>query len=517
MSPSLVPRRETHSSVDCDRFRLRNFLMTLAQEGEVDRRAQPVKLAEIAGILSATDKAVWFEQAGPERSPLAGNVLASRARLARAFGVAPRELLGEILKRLDNVPEIVEIARDEAPVQQVITTGDNVDLTRLPVHLQHGLDGAPYISAALDFTLDKATGFTNVGLRRLMLRGRRETGIDLVAHSDLRAIFLACIERGEALPISFVVGGHPIDYFAGAMRLRLDELGLIASLRGAALPVVKCVTNDLRVPADAELVIEGYVDAKGYTEAEGPYGEFLGYYGGVKINPVFHATAITMRRDAVFQTISVSGPSLHLTDTAHINALRTEILIWRMLASAVREPVAVYASPATGGTSSVRIAIRQRVPGEARNAIAAAFASTANVKTVYVVDPDVDIFSYEQMEWALGTRFQAHRDLVVGTDFRTSPLDPSLAGARTGSKIGYDLTLPFGTAALETTVPKPPRYEGRRFESVRAALEDGPKFFEELMAAGDSSDGREIVRALEDLRQQGALSRNEKDGRYALI
>jgi UbiD family decarboxylase len=505
------------AGLDFDRFRLRSFLTALAQDGEVERRAHPVALSDVAGILGASDKAVWFDQAGPERAPLAGNVLASRARLARAFGVAPRDLLAEILKRLDNTPEIIEVPGSQAPVQQVVATGDDVDLTKLPVHLQHGLDGGPYISAALDFTRDQATGFTNVGLRRLMLRGRRETGIDLVAHSDLRAIFLACIERNEPLPISFVVGGHPIDYFTGAMRLRLDELGLIASLRGAPLPVVKCVTNDLRVPADAEMVIEGYIDAKGYTEAEGPYGEFLGYYGGVKINPVFHATAITRRRDAVFQTISISGHSLHLTDTAHINALRTEILIWRILGSAVREPVAVYASPATGGTSSVRIAIRQRVPGEARNAIAAAFASTANIKTVYVVDPDVDIFSYEQMEWALGTRFQAHRDLVVSTDFRTSPLDPSLAGARTSSKIGYDLTLPIGTAGLEMTVPQPPRYQGRRFPSVQAALEDGPKFFEELMAAAASNDGREIVCALDDLRRRGALGRNEKDGRYMLV
>jgi 2,5-furandicarboxylate decarboxylase 1 len=219
----------------------------------------------------------------------------------------------------------------------------------------------------------------------------------------------------------------------------------------------------------------------------------------------------------VFQTISISGHSLHLTDTAQINSLRTEILIWRMLKNAVREPVAVYASAATGGTSSVRIAIRQRVPGEARNAIAAAFASTANVKSVYVVDPDVDIFSYEQMEWAMGTRFQAHRDLVVATDFRTSPLDPSLAGQRTGSKIGFDLTLPFGANGLELTVPEPPRYEGRRFGSIRAALDDGPKFFEQLMAAVQSGDGRDVVRALEELRQAGELGRDERDGRYHLI
>src|SRR5690606_29574996 len=154
---------------------------------------------------------------------------------------------------------------------------EDADVTRLPANLQHGLDGGPYISAALDFARDPATGDTNVGLRRLMLRGRRETGIDLVAPSDLRAIYLARQALGEPLPLSIVVGSHPIDYFAATMRLPGDELSLMASLRGAPLPVVRCVTNDLLVPADAEWVIEGYLGAEGYIEPEGPFGEFLGY------------------------------------------------------------------------------------------------------------------------------------------------------------------------------------------------------------------------------------------------
>jgi UbiD family decarboxylase len=387
----------------------------------------------------------------------------------------------------------------------------------LPIHLQHGLDGGPYISAAMDFAHDKAAGWTNVGLRRLMLRGRLETGIDLIAPSDLRTIFQASLARGESLPVSIVVGGHPIDYFAATMRAPIDELGLMASLRGAPLPLVKSITNDIQVPADAEWVIEGYLDVKGYTEAEGPYGEFLGYYGGVKSNPVFRVTAITRRRDAIFQTLTISGSAMSRTDTAQLCTLRTEVLVWRALESAVREVKAVYASPATGGVYNVRIALRQRVPGEARNAIAAVFASLANVKNVFIVDPDIDVFSDEQMEWALGTRFQADRDLVVGSGYRTLPLDPSLAGASVGSKAGFDLTLPFGSGGtMESIVPETPRYPGRRFESVRTALADGPKYFEELMAAMGSDDGREIVLALEALRQDGLLARETDKGRYYL-
>jgi UbiD family decarboxylase len=496
---------------DCERFRLRSFVDALDDELEIVNA--PTDLADVARILEGNPKAVLFRAVGPERQELVGNVTGSRARLARALGVEASALLPELLRRLRVKPDIVELERAQAPVQEVVLTGEDADLTALPVHLGHGADGAPYISASIDFVVDPKSGWTNVGVRRLMLRGRRAAGIDLVSPSDLRAIYEASAATGKPLPVSFVVGAHPIDHIAAVMRLPVDELGLLASLRDAPLPVVKCITNDIRVPADAEWVLEGYLDARGHVEPEGPYGEFLGYYGALKRNPVFHLTAITRRRDALFQTSTIGGWSLGRTDTALLNALRTEVMIWRALETAVREPVAVHATASSGGMFNVRVALRQRVPGEARNAIAACFGALVNVKNVFVVDPDIDVFSDEQVDWALATRFQADRDLVVVEGMRTLPLDPSLAGTRTGSKAGFDLTWPFGTnTRIETRVPEPPRFQGQRFPSLEAALADGPKLFEELMAAVGSRDGREIVRALDELREKG-LDR-DGEGRY---
>jgi UbiD family decarboxylase len=503
-------------AAELDRFRLRGFVERLAEGDELETVREPVDLADVAGVLEGNPKAVLFRAVGPERQELVGNVTGSRARLARAFGVGPDALLAEVLRRLRSKPEIIDVPRAQAPVQEIVLTGDDADLTKLPVHLGHGADGGPYISSSIDFVVDPKTGWTNVGVRRLMLRGRRETGIDLVSPSDLRAIYEASAAGGKPLPVSFVVGAHPIDHVAAVMRLPIDELGLVASLRDAPLPVVKCVTNDIRVPADAEWVLEGYLDARGHVEPEGPYGEFLGYYGAVKRNPVFHLTAITRRRDALFQTSTIGGKSLGRTDTALLNALRTEVMIWRALETAVREPVAVHATASSGGMFNLRVALRQRVPGEARNAIAACFGALVNVKNVFVVDPDVDIFSDEQMDWALGTRFQPDRDLMVVEGMRTLPLDPSLVNSRVGAKAGFDLTWPFGAAArIETQVPEPPRFQGSRFPSVEAALAHGPKFFEELMTAVGSRDGREIVLALEPLRASGALDR-DADGRYLI-
>jgi 2,5-furandicarboxylate decarboxylase 1 len=503
-------------AAELDRFRLRGFVESLPEGEELETVREAVDLADVAGVLEGNPKAVLFRAVGPERHELVGNVTGSRARLARAFGVAPDALLAEVLRRLRSKPEIIDVPRAQAAVQEIVLTGDDADLTRLPVHLGHGADGGPYISSSIDFVVDPKTGWTNVGVRRLMLRGRRETGIDLVSPSDLRAIYEASAAGGKPLPVSFVVGAHPIDHVAAVMRLPIDELGLVASLRDAPLPVVKCVTNDIRVPADAEWVLEGYLDARGHVEPEGPYGEFLGYYGAVKRNPVFHLTAITRRRDALFQTSTIGGKSLGRTDTALLNALRTEVMIWRALETAVREPVAVHATASSGGMFNLRVALRQRVPGEARNAIAACFGALVNVKNVFVVDPDVDIFSDEQMDWALGTRFQADRDLMVVEGMRTLPLDPSLVNSRVGAKAGFDLTWPFGAGArIETRVPEPPRFQGSRFPSVEAALAHGPKFFEELMTAVGSRDGREIVLALEPLRASGTLDR-DADGRYLI-
>jgi UbiD family decarboxylase len=508
------------SAIDADgldRFRLRRFIDSLAGTDELERRDGPVDLAGIAEILDGNPRAVHFLAAGPERQELAGNVVSSRSRIARAFGVALQQLATEIARRLANRPQIVEVGRAEAPVQQVVLEGDAADLTALPVHLQHGRDGAPYISASIDYAIDARTGWTNVGIRRLMLRGRREAGVDLVSPSDLRALYEASAVAGRPLPVSFIVGAHPIDYVAAMMRMPVDELGIVASLRDAPLPVVKCVTNDIRVPADAEMVLEGYFDARGHVEAEGPYGEFLGYYGALKRNPVFHLTAITRRTDALFQTATIGGRAMARTDTAVLGAVRTEVMLWKALEIAVREPVAVYATASSGGNFNVRVALRQRVPGEARNAIAACMSALVNVKNVFVVDPDIDVTSDEQIDWALATRFQPDRDLIVMPGMRTLPLDPSLTGGRTGAKAGFDLTWPFGTGnRLETQVPEPPRFEGRRFASIEAALKDGPKFFEELMTAVGSRDGREVVRQLDALRTSHGLDR-DNEGRYVIL
>ena len=480
------------ASLDLERFRLRKFVETLDREGELATMAEPLDLVDLGAKLDGNPKAVLFRKAGPEKAEIVGNVMGGRRRMALAFGVQEQNLLAETMKRIDRPIAPVEVSSAKAPVHQVVWTGKDADFTRLPIHLQHSEDGAPYVSASIDITQSVDRAKRNVGYRRMMLRGRHEAGIDMIAPSDLRVLYAEYVKRKERMPMAFVIGSHPADGVAAtAMSPIADEIALMGGLRGAPVPLVKCATIDAMVPADAEVIFEGYIDERGWVEPEGPFGEYVGYYGHMKTNPVFHLTAVTMRRDALFQTATIGGRWLAYTDTAQLCALRTEIAAWESLRTAVREPVSVFATPSCGGMYNLRLSMRQRYPGEVRNAISAVFGSNADVKHVFVVDDDIDVFSDGQMDWAFATRFQADRDMVVASGFRAIPLDPSLAGSRTGAKAGFDLTFPFGwNRATDYRVPEPPRLGTPRNQTVRQALEDGPRSFRDLMVAVFTALGR---------------------------
>src|ERR1700689_3640831 len=505
-------------AVDTERFRLRNFVDKCADLGECEGRKEPIDLVDVAAHLDGNPRAVLFKAAGPEKAELVGNVMGSRKRLACALDTDERGLLATLNQRLNRLQPPIKVSSQQAPVQQAVLKENDADLTALPVHLQHGADGAPYISAGIDYAVFPDTGFTNVGCRRIMLRGPRLAGVDLIAPRDMRAIYLEGAARNEPVPVAYAVGSHPADFLAAMVALpSVDELDIVGAVRGQPAPVVKCVTSDIYVPADAEYVIEGVLDPAGHVAPEGPFGEYVGYYGVVKRNPVLHITAITHREDALFQTLTIGGRALARTDTAQLSAMKTETAAWAALMASVREPLAVYATPSSGGMYNVRVSLRQRVPGDAKNAIAAIFGSHAEAKHVFAFDPDIDVFSDAEADWAFATRFQGDRDLITGSGFRVVPLDPSLGGARTGAKLGFDCTIPFGKAnSFEFSVPMPPEAKKSvRHNSAAAALAAGPASFLELVAALGSKDGREIVRQLDALYAEQRLGRLD-DGRYVL-
>jgi len=504
------------TKIDLDKFRLRRFVERLIDMGEMEVRAEPVPLTRLSEIIEGTPIGVLFRNVGPEKFEVAAKVSGGRARVAAAFDTTLDKFIDEYHRRMATPQKIVEIPSGDAPVHEIVLTGEDVDLTKLPFHPQHEFDGSCYISSGIDYAVDPETGRTNVGSRRLSLRNRDTAGTNVTAPSDLKRIYQACVKRGEKLPITFTIGSHPLDMFAATSRKPGDELGLVAQFRGEPAAVVQCITNDILVPADAEVILEGYLDEHGYVEPEGPFGEIFGYYGAIHLDPIFHCTAITRRRDAMHQTLlHGSAFSLDKSDWGVIGAMRTEADAMKILRSTVREPIAVHVRETSGPSNTLLVCMRQRILGEARTAISALFGGVRRLKHIMVFDEDIDIFNDKQVGWALGTRFQADRDLMVLQGMMGMTQDPSLDGRQTGAKAGFDCTrplgrdgqIPFTRCAAKVFEPS------AKFKSVEEALQSGPMYYAQIVEAIGSEDGRDVACALDALRQAGWLAR-DRDGRY---
>ena len=507
-------------SWDPDKFRLRRLVERLIDMGEVEVHDEPVALSEMSPMIEATTKALLFRKAGPEQHEVAAAVSATRSRAAAAFGVPEDRVREEYMRRMANPQKAFEVPKSEAPVQEIVETGDQINLLKLPFHVQHEYDGGPYITSGIDFTVDPVTKRSNVGCRRLMLRGKDKAGFNLTAPSDLRNIYLGCVKRGERLDCSFTIGAHPLDTMAAGSRSQGQEIDSLGTFRGAPLPVVKCVTNSLYVPADAEIVLEGYIDERGYIDNEGPYGEYMGFYGPMHGDPVFHVTAITRRRDVLHQSIKHGiGKHLGECDGAPLGAIQGEARAWQVLKAAGLDPVDVYSVGASGVGHHLRVSLRKRTDGDGRAAIAALLGAIMTVKHVWVTDEDVNIRRDNEMEWAMSTRFQADKDIVVLTNMREMPMDPSTTQRGTGAKAGFDCTFPFPRSnAVTMRVPEAAKIGGpARYQNVRQALEEGgPMHFAKLMSVLGSRDGRELVPEIEKLRDAGLLDRNS-DGDYYMV
>jgi 3-polyprenyl-4-hydroxybenzoate decarboxylase len=244
----------------------------------------------------------------------------------------------------------------------------------------------------------------------------------------------------------------------------------------------------------------------------------MGYYGAIHLDPVFHCTAVTMRRDVMYQTLlHGSAFQLEQSDAACVGAMRAEAEAMRILRATVHEPLAVCLRQTSGGANTLRVCLHQREPGEARAAITALFKGMMRLKHVFVFDEDIDIFDDRQVDWAFGTRFQADQDIMIFQGMMGMTMDPSLDGRRTGAKAGFNCTRPPGREGqLPWTRCAAKVFKERaRYQTVEQVLAAGPMFYAQIVESLGSDDGREVACALDGLRQAGRLGR-DRDGRYHL-
>lgn len=437
---------------------LRSWLRRLEETGRLAVMKPGAQLAfQVAGIANRFDghKASLFPEPDGREGTVVSGVVSNRSWMAEALDLPDADLLAHFQAAVANPLPWREIV--DAPCQEIKDT--NPDLGRIPIPTHNEHDSGAYITAGLLIVRNPITGRQNVSIHRLQVSGPQRLGALLLPRHTLAFQEMAEAE-GQDLDVAIVVGAGPATLLASQAIVPLDhdELEIAGALTGAPLPVVKCLNSEIRVPADAEYVIEGRFLAN-RREPEGPFGEFPQYYGERAERHVIEVDLVTSRRNPIFHTI-VGGGLEHLL----LGGIPREA---SMLADLRRNfPYVQDVHLSQGGVCRYHLYIkfRKRFEGEAKNLILAAFAAHYDIKHVVVVDEDVDIHNPREVEWAVATRFQAD-DLVLISRGLGSKLDPSTDDG-VGSKLGFDATRPLAAPEMRFKRIRVPGQEQIDLEAV---------------------------------------------------
>ena len=438
---------------------LRDWIALLEREGELVRVSAEVDPdLEITEIVDRTVRsggpALLFEHPKGSKHPLLINQFGTERRMCLAFGV---QRLDDVAKRVADVLEmqppsgLMEKVRglqklksiaDSRPktvgrgvCQEIVLRGDDVDLGLLPIQRCWPGDPAPFITLPAVITHDPRSGGRNAGMYRMQVIDRNTTFMHWQIHKDGRADYLATDGRIE---VAVALGLDPITAYSASAPLpkHVDELMLAGFLRGEPVELVKGVSVGVEVPARAEIVLEGYIEKDELGE-EGPFGDHTGYYTAAEPFPVFHVTAMTMRRDAIYPSIVVGKPP---QEDAWLGKA-TERIFLPAIRMSVPE-IVDYDLPTAGAFHNcVIVSIRKRFPGHARKVMHAVWGLglLSLSKAVVVVDADVDVHDYEDVFFRVCANVDPKRDVVLA-DGPLDQLDHASVLPSFGGKIGFDAT-----------------------------------------------------------------------------
>ncbi len=437
---------------------LRAFLARLETAGKLHRISKPVdkdwEIAAVSKVLfekipEAQRPALLFEHVEGFEIPVVTGVLgASRVIYCLALDCKESDLQKKWAEA--QLHPITPVSVEKAPVQENVWIGDKADLTRFPIPTWTvGLDPAPYITSGYVVTNDPDSGIRNVGTYRIQLKGPRKLGLFINYLQGGRVHVEKNNRRNQPTPVAIVVGADPVIGLVSVSRLPqdMDELTVAGALRGEPVKVVGCRTNDIQVPATAEIVIEGTIRAN-ELESEGPFGEYTGYMGPEAMSYVVDVSAITHRNHPTFQAfISQMPPS----ESSCIRSIGRESTLKKHLTEALGLRVTdVHLLEAGGGAAWLIIALKKNHPAEPRTAMCGAWSYAPQFgKMTVVVDDDIDIRDVQQVLWAISFRVQPEKDVTIMSGTAAVQLDPSQAAAgvpqedparRVSSKLGIDAT-----------------------------------------------------------------------------
>jgi 4-hydroxy-3-polyprenylbenzoate decarboxylase len=438
---------------------LRDWIALLEREGELVRIAAEVdphlEITEITDrVVKSGGPALLFERPKGSEHPLLINQFGTERRMCLALGVESLDeagsKLGDVLemqppqglaekvrglKKLKSIADSQPKSVRGGPVQEVVLTGDEVDLGALPIQTCWPGDAAPFITLPAVITADPRTGGRNVGMYRMQVLDRRTTAMHWQIHKDGRADYLLADGRME---VAVALGLDPITAYAASAPLpkHVDELMLAGFLRGEPVELVQGKTVELEVPANAEIVLEGHIDRDDLT-TEGPFGDHTGYYTAPEPFPVFHVDAVTMRRGAIYPSIVVGKPP---AEDAWLGKA-TERLFLPAIRMSVPE-IVDYDLPVAGAFHNCcLVSIRKSFPGQAQKVMHAVWGLglLSLTKAVVVVDEWVDVHDYEEVFFRVCANVDVKRDVLL-SEGPLDHLDHAPSMQFYGGKIGIDAT-----------------------------------------------------------------------------
>jgi 2,5-furandicarboxylate decarboxylase 1 len=426
---------------------LRGFISELERvhPEEVVRVAEPVDLAyQMQALALELERrrrfpVLVFEQVCGHSMPVVSNVMASRRGLSTALGVSEAELPEAYAARLKEPVKPVVLGR--APFTVDVRQDAAADLGTLPIPTYFPGDGGPYLTAGLLVARDPATGVSTAGFHRFQVKGGHRLGVSLHSRRRMFEFQQRAEKAGQSLPCAIALGLHPA-VGMGSLSYPAPEVSkfeVVGGLFGEPMQLRRAETLDLEVPAWAEIVIEGEI-LPGVREPEGPFGEFTGYFSRRSTDNVFVARALVVREGAWFHSIASGRAPDHILP---LGVLR-EAEIRNALRRVVPGVRAVHVPTSGGASFTAYVSIKKTRPGEAKHAIPVVLGVDHYLKLVIIVDDDIDVFDESDVLWALATRVQADRDLVVIAGSLGAILDPSASPEGLTAKLGIDATRAFG-------------------------------------------------------------------------
>lgn len=431
---------------------LREFLAACKEAGDLIQVNRPISTElEIGKALKKSyvnnGPVVIFNDPIGKSFPAVGGIFGNRAKALRAFEATDDDVHEKFIHGLNN--PIDPIMVDKAPCQEVVITGDDIDITKLPIPKFSPLDGGPFLTAGITVSKDPETGVPDIGHFRYQVHDKNTFGYFAQPfHRFGKNCNKARAMGLKKLEAAIIIGTDPVLGYTCQLKQVPDDVSdwtLAGGLRGEPVELVKCRTVDIEVPAYAEFVIEIEVD---FTQdrSEGPLGEYTGYMTPASEKPIVHVKAITHRKDPLFQILLTGKP---ITENHILKNIPFEASFINAMKKQFPTISAVSVRPSGGVQLYVVMAMKPRYAGEARHAILAAMSSNIRPKWVIVVDPDINVHDAAEVEWAISYRTVPGRDVILVKDVPSAPLDPSSTGgevlqARLNDSIGIDATMPFG-------------------------------------------------------------------------